>query len=130
MTSIWRLFAWTLGAEVRYRPLDGCEAQIVGCGDRAIIAVNNRGSPRRRRFSLGHEIGHWCHHWGRCLVYRGDEINRGGDNRPLMEKTADRYAANLLVPPYLLRPVLAQQKRLTFQTVSEVAVLVNHYAKR
>lgn len=113
--------AWTLGAEVRYRQLDGCEARIIGCGDRAIITVNERSSPRRRRFSVGHEIGHWSHHRGRCLVCRADEINRGGDNRSLMEKTADRYAANLLIPPYLLRPVLAKLKRLTFQTVTDVA---------
>ena len=37
-----------------------------------------------------------------------------------MEKTADRYAANLLIPPPL-RPVLAKLKRLTFQTVTDVA---------
>lgn len=113
--------AWTLGAQVRYRPLDGCEARIVGCGDRAIITVNERSSPRRRRFSLGHEIGHWCHHRGRCLVCRADEIDQGRDNKSLIEKTADRYAANLLMPPYLLRSVLAQQKRLTFQTIADVA---------
>src|ERR1700733_2935427 len=93
----------------RYRPLDGCEARIIGRDDQAIITitVNDRGGPRRRRFSLAHEIGHWTHHRGRCLVCRADDINRGGENRPLMEKTADRYAANLLMPPYLLRPVLS-----------------------
>ena len=26
--------AWTMGAEVRYRPLDGCEARILGRDDR------------------------------------------------------------------------------------------------
>ena len=94
--------AWTMGAEVRYRPLDGCEARILGRDDRAIITVNQRSAPRRRRFSLAHEIGHWTHHRGRCPVCRADDINRGGENRPAMEKTADRYAANLLMPPYLL----------------------------
>ena len=56
--------AWTMGAEVRYRPLDGCEARILGRDDRAIITVNQRSAPRRRRFSLAHEIGHWTHHRG------------------------------------------------------------------
>ena len=113
--------AWTMGAEVRYRPLDGCEARILGRDDRAIITVNQRSAPRRRRFSLAHEIGHWTHHRGRCLVCRADDINRGGENRPVMEKTADRYAANLLMPPYILRAALCEHKRFTFQTVKAIA---------
>ena len=43
--------AWTMGAGVRYRPLDGCEARIIGRDDQAIITVNERSSWRRRRFS-------------------------------------------------------------------------------
>jgi len=35
------------------------------------------------------------------LVCCADEINSGSDNRPLVEKTVDPYAANLLMPPYL-----------------------------
>ena len=34
--------AYHLNARVQYKPLDGCEARIVGAGDRAIITVNNR----------------------------------------------------------------------------------------
>lgn len=33
-----------VNAQVRYRPLDGCEARIVGAADSAIITVN-RGQP-------------------------------------------------------------------------------------
>ncbi len=47
------------GATVVYDRLYGCEASIVGRGDRAIITVD-RGSPRaRQRFSAAHELGHW-----------------------------------------------------------------------
>lgn len=113
--------AWTLGAEVKYRPLDGCEARIVGNGDRAIITVNTRSPPRRRRFSLGHEIGHWCFHRGRCLVCRADDINPEGEARSPLEKVADQYAANLLLPPYLVRPILGKQKRLTFKVIADIA---------
>jgi len=113
--------AWIMGAEVRYRPLDGCEARIIGRDDQAIITVNERSSWRRRRFSLAHEIGHWTHHRGRCLVCRAEDINRGGENRPVMEKTADRYAANLLMPPYLFRQAIGEHKRLSFQAVKAVA---------
>ena len=48
--------AWTRGAVVEYRPLDRCEATIVGSKRKAVIAVNSRSPPERRRFSLGHEV--------------------------------------------------------------------------
>jgi Zn-dependent peptidase ImmA (M78 family) len=38
-----------------------------------------------------------------------------------MERIADYYAAKLLMPPYLLRPILAEHKRFTFQTVKSIA---------
>ena len=34
--------AWQLGAFVKYCPLDGCEAMIVGNGRHAVISVNSR----------------------------------------------------------------------------------------
>ena len=86
-----------------------------------MITVNERSSWRRRRFSLAHEIGHWTHHRGRCLVCRAEDINRSGDNRPMMEKTADRYAANLLMPPYLFRQAIGEHKRLSFQAIKAIA---------
>ena len=46
------LIAWENGALVKYRPLDRCEAIIVGTQRRAIITVNSRAIPTRRRFSL------------------------------------------------------------------------------
>jgi hypothetical protein len=42
--------AWTRGAVVNYRPIDNCEATIVGSKRRAVISVNSRSSPERRRF--------------------------------------------------------------------------------
>jgi len=109
--------AWTLGARVRYRPLDSCEARIVGNGDRAVITVNDRSHPRRQRFSVGHELGHWRYHRGRLLVCQADDIGRGGEGRPLPERTADNFAAQLLMPGYLFDPIARSHPKLTFQTV-------------
>ena len=36
--------AWTRGAVVNYRPIDNCEATIVGSNRRAVISVNSRSS--------------------------------------------------------------------------------------
>ncbi len=47
------------GAEVKYRPLGGCEARLVARGESAIISVNSASNDGRQRFSLAHELAHW-----------------------------------------------------------------------
>ena len=51
--------AYYCGATILYESLTGCEATILGNGKKAIITVNQDGHPGRRRFSAGHELGHW-----------------------------------------------------------------------
>ena len=48
--------AWTRGAVVDYRPLDRCEATIVGSKRKVVIAVNSRSPPERRRELLGPSV--------------------------------------------------------------------------
>lgn len=113
--------AWTQGLRVRYRPLDGCEARIIGHGNVGIITVNDRSSPSRQRFSIGHELGHWKWHKGRLLVCRADEIGGTDSRRPQKERLADAFAADLLMPNYMFRPISASYPKLTFKTVSAIA---------
>jgi hypothetical protein len=91
-----------LGAKVFYRPLDGCEARIVGIGPRACITVNSRSAPTRQRFSIAHELGHWQHHRGQALFCKSSEIGSAEDGVD-GERLANWYAANLLMPRYLFR---------------------------
>lgn len=113
--------AWELGARIKYRELAACEARIVGREDRAIITVDSRAVPRRQRFSIAHELGHWHHHRGRCLVCRAEDIgnNRRQANHP--ERVADDYASDLLLPRYLLDPMLRSIAKPTLKAVKEVA---------
>jgi hypothetical protein len=108
-----------LGALVRYRPLDGCEARIVGSDNAAIITVNLRSSHRRRRYSIAHELGHWCHHRGKALVCRAEEFAGRGTLSP--ERIADAYAADLLMPRYLFDPAARQHPKLYFKVVNTLA---------
>ena len=52
--------AWTMGAKVRNGILESCEARIIGFRNQAIITVKGDGDPRRRRFSIAHELGHYA----------------------------------------------------------------------
>lgn len=114
--------AWELGAKVRLRKLRTCEARLVGANGRAIITVDARMPPTRRRFSIAHEIGHWCHHRGRCLVCRpedigGNSVRRADDP----ERVADEYASELILPRYIMTPLLQDVPRLTIKSLGAVA---------
>ena len=90
--------AWHVGAKIKRRKLDGCEARIVGAGDKAIITVNSTSAFVRQQFSIGHEIGHWHYHSGKSLVCRSDEIGGHHAGGAILERQADKFASNLLLP--------------------------------
>jgi hypothetical protein len=108
------------GATILYKPLFGCEARIMGIDDRAIITVNARSTIERRRFSGGHELGHWMRDRG-TAAFRCDErmlVQEWSADNP--EKRANRFASDLLMPPKMFRP-LAEERPITFATVQELA---------
>jgi Zn-dependent peptidase ImmA (M78 family) len=113
--------AWDLGVRVRYRPLQRCEARIVGSADRAIITVNSRSHRRRQRFSIGHELGHWHHDRGRVLFCQAADIGRAAAGPLRPERAADRFASSLLMPDYLFRPVAAPYSKADFNAVRAIA---------
>ena len=108
-----------VNARVRYRPLNGCEARIVCCGNQAIITVNEHSIYRRKRFSIAHELGHWRNHRGQCLVCRADDYSPTHALAP--EQVANTYVADLLMPNYLFQPIARQYGKLTFKTVNALS---------
>lgn len=111
--------AYHVNARVRFRPLDGCEARIVGSGDKAIIAVNENSIRSRKRFSIAHELGHWRNHRGQCLVCRAEDYSPSHALAP--ERVANAYAADLLMPNYLFRPIARQFGKLNFKAISSIS---------
>ena len=113
--------AYHVGCQVRYRPLDGCEACILGADDCAIITITTRTSKARQRFSLGHELGHWYYHRGRSSICRPDDIANQTRSPLDPERIADGYAADLLLPRYLFEPRLIGAGRPSLTTVERLA---------
>jgi uncharacterized protein DUF955 len=107
-------------ASVRYKPLEGCEARITGYGDRAIISVNTHSLRPRQRFSIGHELGHWMCDQGSIAFSCAQKVfaTEWTTNNP--ERRANRYAADLLLPEPMFRP-LAKGREITFATVRDLA---------
>lgn len=117
----------SLGAKVKYRPLKSCEARILGQNGHAIITVDSATKLRRRRFSIGHELGHWHRHRGVCLKCRSADIGRetsdGRRTPPTAELQADAYASDLLLPGYIFCPLAGDIDRLTLASIKSLADL-------
>ncbi|QXX76129.1 ImmA/IrrE family metallo-endopeptidase [Methylovirgula sp. HY1] len=113
--------AWTRGAVINYRPLQRCEATIVGSQRRAVISVNSQSCPERQRFSIGHELGHWHHHKGQLLFCSGRDIENCAYDPLNPERHADEFASDLLLPNYMLLPKLRKIRRPTLAATRELA---------
>jgi hypothetical protein len=113
--------AYYCGAVVKYRPLTGCAARIVGAGDKAIITVDSESLITRQRFSIGHELGHWMRDRGRAAFMCKDrDFYSSWAFKGTPEAIANRYAADLLMPISMFR-VAAGDQPITFETVSRLA---------
>jgi len=110
------------GMDVRYQPLDGCEATLVGVRNQAIATIRPSGHRGRERFSVAHELGHWNLHRGKSFRCRVDDQSDNLASDATLEKEADSYAAHLLMPRYLYDPAIRSGARIpTFKHIEEVA---------
>lgn len=65
-----------------------------------VIGLNKYQSPRRQRFTMAHELGHYVMHKAH-LEKKGrweDELLMRSDERNLIEKQANEFASDLLMP--------------------------------
>jgi Zn-dependent peptidase ImmA (M78 family) len=113
--------AFDSGVEVAYERLNGCEATLVGYGDRAIATINPSGVRGRERFSVAHEVGHWHLHRGQSFQCRVDEPDGNLVSNRQLEKEADTFAAHLLMPGPLFNPQVRQLGQPNFQQLAGIA---------
>jgi Zn-dependent peptidase ImmA (M78 family) len=108
------------GAYVVYEPLKGAEARIVGSNDKAFITVNADSSTPRKRFSVGHELGHWMWDRGKmafACTSRMQESRWYGTDK---ESLANHFSSELLLPSVMFKP-RANRRDATLITVKELA---------
>jgi Zn-dependent peptidase ImmA (M78 family) len=114
--------AHCVGVEVEYRRLANCEAQIIGYRDRAVVYVNTDTRPHRRRFSTGHELGHWHHHRGQSFVCRSSDIGQPIDDKSKnAERQADAYSGDLILPPFMVGPRLDRLGEISLDGIADLA---------
>uniref|UniRef100_Q07NP9 IrrE N-terminal-like domain-containing protein n=1 Tax=Rhodopseudomonas palustris (strain BisA53) TaxID=316055 RepID=Q07NP9_RHOP5 len=116
--------AHCVGVEVQYRHLASCEAQIIGYRDRAVVYVSPNTMPHRKKFSTGHELGHWHHHRGQSFVCRSSDIGRPLDEKSKnAERLADAYSGDLILPPFMIRPMLEKPGDISFEDIIDLSNL-------
>ena len=107
------------GATIVYRRTVGCEARVVGYGTRAIITVNEASRLERRRFSAAHELGHWMWDRGTIALNCSEDQFEGEWSDETIERRANRYAADLLLPDFMVQPIV-QDCDITFAMVNHL----------
>ena len=113
--------AYAVGARVKYRRMETCEARITGIGEKAVITIDDRYGAKRARFSLSHEMGHWHHHRNQRLYCAKQDIGAVNGRAKAKERDADRYAADLMMPQYLFEPMLRAFSCPSFSSIDELA---------
>ncbi len=113
--------ALTQGVRIKRRILTGCEARIIGSNETAMISVDSRVNPQRQRFSIAHELGHWNNDRGKNFLCTSNDIQSNFRNSKFAERMANRFAANLLLPDYLLIPIIRGISDFTWEAVRSVA---------
>lgn len=67
-------------------------------GDIWVAGVNSYHHPVRQRFTIAHEIAHYVLHRRKQSEFRDYTFARRNDDRSDMEREADQFAAQLLMP--------------------------------
>lgn len=127
------------------KPFSSVAAMLLMHPDKAwgSIVVAQGTSPRRRWFSIGHELGHFLinsHRPRECLQFACShadlrvENTREADRSKKMEAEANRFAAHLLMPPKRIRanirsrqPDLAEVVRLAEEFDVSKAAMARSY---
>ena len=86
------------------------------------IFYNDKARPERQRFTLAHELGHFVLHRQIQAKFNCDKesIYTGADTLKQIEREADEFASNLLMPGDLLRQRITG-KRIDFHLLGELA---------
>jgi IrrE N-terminal-like domain len=79
--------------------------------------------PRRARFSLAHELGHYHIEEHRQALIQGQTHNStsGFKSRDPKEEQADQFAAALLIPSNLMEPTIEKRGFLTLKEVMDIS---------
>jgi|GEM_PF-1489286 len=111
------------GAQIVNRHLDGCDARLVKLGNSSIISVNSLSHRARKKFSIGHELGHLLLDSEKTgFICSKSDIKDQINSQASSEARANSFASQLLIPSYIFNP-LFDARRKNLDSVIELAEL-------
>jgi len=123
------LIASKIGLRIREVCADGFDGTLVRAldGPKGIIAINaSIREHSRKRFAIGHEIGHYLipHHRQLENVCRPETIERWHSGIAQAEREANEFSAELLLPRKLVAPRLG----LTDPSLHKISQIANEFS--
>ncbi|MYA62927.1 MAG: ImmA/IrrE family metallo-endopeptidase [Dehalococcoidia bacterium] len=117
--------------EIRIEPIKSFEGALITTGPEKAegsILVNARSHPRRRRYTIGHELGHFLHplHVPPAGGFHctSDDMSRnnsaGVDTRIRQEIQANAFAAELMLPRSVFLRDLKRMRGLDLEHITEL----------
>lgn len=107
---------------VYYKPLKNEEGRLLRAGNRGLVVVNQATRTSAKwRFVIAHELGHFCCHpdldqFKLCTDYQLRDWYRTSGHEP----EANQFAAELLMPEMLFRP-LCDRSRPSLNDIKDLA---------
>lgn len=122
-------------SDIKRLSTEAFEGGLIALADKTdgVILVNSRSNPRRQRFTVGHELGHFLNYWHKASGPDGFRCTsrdmglskaRDGDRATKMEVEANRFSADLLFPRPYFRKDLA---RMRIVDVEHIVTLAERY---
>ena len=97
------------GGRVDEFPIHGFAGLLLPLGDGFFgIALREGDSEKRKRFTIAHELGHFCipSHRDRAALCVAPDLSQDGSNK-LAEREASEFAAELLMPRRVIESIVA-----------------------
>lgn len=120
--------AQDLDIEIKYGNLqEELSGVLVLKNDKSVIGVNEDQSPKRQRFTIAHEIGHFMLHKGLKTTFIDEQIVfTRGSAKGHQEIEANAFAAALLMPSRLIKKYL-KTKNVKFISESNIEQLSKEF---
>lgn len=96
--------------EIKYDTMDIAKSGSLSCVDgKWIMCINSSHNPKRQRFTMAHELGHYILHKGKNIEFVDTTFFRS-DEMDSIEYSANEFASRLLMPEDKLRKLIDEDK--------------------
>lgn len=107
---------------IQYEDMEASKSGALSySNDKWIMIINSKHNPKRQRFTMAHELGHYMLHRGKNTEFVDATFFRSNDMDSI-EYNANEFASRLLMPEDTLRKLIDEEK---IKNIGELASSFN-----